>query len=93
MEAARDSVAPYAFVEMPVRNPLLAPLMRWLGRLSHPKLFMVAAGLFLLTLFVPDPVPFIDEVLLGIGALLLAGRKRPPEAPRGRVIEGEARRG
>lgn len=78
--------------ENTVRNPLLAPLMRWLGRLSHPRLFMVAAGLFALTVVVPDPIPFVDEVLFGIATLLIAGRKRPPAAPRARVIDGEARR-
>lgn len=76
-----------------VPNPLLSPLMRWLGRLSYPKLFLVASALFVVTLFVPDPVPFVDELLLGIGALLIARRKRTPPAPSGRVIDGEARRG
>lgn len=74
-------------------NPLLAPLMRWLGRLSYPKLFLLASVLFLLTLFVPDPLPFVDEVLLGVGALLIARRKRPRADSRDRVIDGEARRG
>ena len=78
---------------MPLPNPLLAPLLRWLGRLSYPKLFVVAAALFLLTLLVPDPLPFVDEILLGIGTLLIAGRKRPREEAGGRVIEGKARRG
>jgi len=66
--------------------------MRWLGRLSYPKLFVVASALFLLTLFMPDPLPFGAEILLGIGALLIARRKRPREEP-GRIIEGRARRG
>jgi len=75
-------------------NPILAPLLAWLGRLSHPKLFMVAAVLFAATLIVPDPLPFVDELLLGIGTLLIARRKRDPEPPAdGRVIDGEARRG
>lgn len=74
-------------------NPLLAPLMRWLGRLSYPKLFVVAAALFLLTLLMPDPLPFVDEILLGIGTLLIARRKRPREEAGHRVIDGQARRG
>lgn len=78
--------------ETSVPNPFLAPLMRWLGRLSHPRLFLVAAGLFFLTLVVPDPIPFVDEILLGIGALLIAGRKRPPTDAGARIIDGEARR-
>ena len=74
-------------------NPILAPLLGWLGRLSHPKLFVVAAVLFAATLVVPDPLPFVDELLLGIGALLVSRRKRRPEPPEGRVIDGQARRG
>lgn len=56
-------------------SPLLAPMMRWLSRLSYPKLFLLAAGLFVVNLFFPDPLPFVDEILLGIGTLLLANRK------------------
>ena len=57
-------------------NPLLAPMLRWLGRLSYPRLFLVAAGLFLADLAIPDLIPFADELLLGLGTLLLANWKR-----------------
>ena len=74
-------------------NPILAPLLRWLGRLSYPKLFLVAAALFVANLFVPDPLPFVDELLLGIGALMISRRKRRPRPPDDQVIDGEVRRG
>lgn len=79
-----------------MRHVFMGPLLAWLGRLSYPRLFMVTAGLFLLTLVVPDPLPLVDELLLGLGTLLLAGRKRgaPPPAGNGRPpIDGQARRG
>ncbi len=64
-------------------NPLLAPLLRWLSRLSYPRLFLLSAALFLVDLVVPDFVPFADEILLGLGTLLLAGWKdRRKTAPR-----------
>lgn len=69
-------------------NPLLAPLLRWFGRLSYPRLFLLAAGLFLADTLIPDVIPFVDEILLGLGTLLLANfknRKLDPSAP----IEGE----
>ena len=70
-------------------NPLLAPLMRWLGRLSYPRLFLVTAALFLLDAIVPDVIPYIDELLLGLATLLLANWKtRDANAP----IEGQSRR-
>lgn len=56
-------------------NPLLAPLLVWLGRLSYPRLFVVAGLLFVVNLFIPDPIPFFDELLLGLGTLLLANFK------------------
>ena len=62
-------------------NPLLAPLLGFLGRLSYPRLFVVTAALFLVDLVVPDFVPLADEILLGLGTLLLANwknRKTPP---------------
>ncbi|MEG3788578.1 DUF6116 family protein [Lysobacter sp. CCNWLW3] len=62
-------------------NPLLAPLMGFLGRLSYPRLFVLTATLFLLDFFMLDPIPFVDEILLGLSTLLLANwknRKAPP---------------
>jgi len=70
-------------------NPLLGPVLRWLGRLSYPRLFLLAAGLFLADVVVPDFIPFADELLLGLGTLLLANWKnRKARAPAG-PIEGE----
>ncbi len=72
-------------------NPLLAPVLRWFGRLRFPYLFLAAAGLFVVDALVPDLIPFIDEILLGLGTLLLANfknRKLSPSAP----IEGDSGR-
>ena len=63
-------------------NPLIAPFMRWVGRLSFPRLFALFAVLFVVNLVLPDPILFIDEVLLGVGALVFAAwkdRKKPIE--------------
>lgn len=72
-------------------NPLLAPLLRWFGRLSYPKLFLLAAALFIGDAIVPDMIPFADELLLGLGTLLLANWKRVRPA-RDATIEGDATR-
>jgi hypothetical protein len=72
-------------------NPLLAPMLRWFSRLRFPHLFLLTAGLFLVDAIVLDPIPFIDELLLGLGSLLLANlmsRKPRPSAP----VEGESGR-
>jgi len=57
-------------------NPLTIPVLGWLRRLSYPRLFVLTAMLFGLSLLIPDPLPFVDELLLGLVTLLLAGRKR-----------------
>lgn len=64
-------------------NPLLAPLMGFLGRLSYPRLFMLTAALFAFDLVIPDFVPFADEILLGLGTLLLASfkKRKEPQPP------------
>ena len=61
-------------------TPLLFPLQRWLGRLRHPQLFALVAGLFLVDLVVPDVVPFVDEILLLAGSILL-GRWKQRRTP------------
>jgi len=66
-------------------NPLLAPLLRFVGRLSYPRLFALTAALFAIDLVIPDMIPLADEILLGLGALLLGNlkkRKGPIDAPR-----------
>jgi hypothetical protein len=69
-----------------VRNPLVALVARFASKLRYPHLFMLTGALFLLDLVIPDVIPFADELLLGLGTLLLAGLKArrggaQPEAP------------
>lgn len=58
-------------------HPLLAPLLAFAGKLRFRTLFLVTAGLFVLDTVTPDPIPFVDEILLGLGTLLLAGLRKP----------------
>ena len=44
---------------------------RFAGRLRFPALFFLTAVLFVVNLAVPDPLPLIDEILLGLVTLLL----------------------
>ena len=65
-------------------NPLLLPLLNWAGKLRHPALFKLTAVAFAISLLLPDPVPFLDEIVLGLGTLLLANWK---SRKNGQVIE------
>jgi hypothetical protein len=57
-------------------NPIAGALLRFASGLRFPTLFWITAGLFLVDLVVPDLVPFADELLLGLLALLFASLKR-----------------
>ncbi len=59
-------------------KPLIRRLSRYLESLRFPWLMLLAALLFVIDLFVPDAVPFIDEILLGLVAVLLGRLKRTP---------------
>ena len=54
-------------------------LRGWLSRLRSWQLFVVAGALFVVDLLVPDPIPFIDEIMLGLTTLILARWKRRRE--------------
>ena len=68
---------------MKARTPIAALIARFAGRLRYPTLFWVAAALFALDLAIPDAIPFADEILLGLGTLLLARLKKGRSAAGG----------
>lgn len=51
-------------------------LLAWLSRLRSWQLFLLAGALFVADLVVPDPIPLIDEMMLGLATLLLGRWKR-----------------
>ena len=56
---------------------MLTPFLNWARKLRYPTLFKITAALFVISMVVfPDPVPFIDELLFGLGTVLLANWKR-----------------
>lgn len=65
-------------------HPVSLSVLAWARRLRHPTLFKLVAALFLVDLLLPDPALFLDEILLGLGTLLLANwkqRRAPPALP------------
>ncbi len=59
-------------------------LFSFLGGLRFPQLFVVLTVVFLIDLFVPDVLPFVDELILGLLALMTGtwrDRRRPPDKP------------
>ena len=61
-------------------NPLTGPLLAYASQLRFPTLFKITLGVFLLDLLIPDFIPFADEILLGLGALILSNWRKPAGA-------------
>lgn len=60
---------------------------RFAAGLRFPTLFALTAVLFLVDLLVPDLVPFVDEILLALGTVLL-GSLRKRRVPDRRASSG-----
>lgn len=74
------------------------------SRLKFPQAFAFFIALFLFDLIIPDFVPFVDEILLGLGAALFGmwrerataapparpgGSQEPPKPPMKNVTPGD----
>jgi len=59
-----------------MRALLIGPLLSFANRLRFKHLFLATCGLFVLTLILPDPIPFADEILFGLATLLLSQWKK-----------------
>ena len=77
-------------------------IQEFASRLKYPQLFFIMAALFGLDLLIPDFIPFLDEILLGLGTVMLGMWKqdrfegKPPEknvTPRRELPEGGAEPG
>ena len=57
--------------------------LRWATSLRFPYLLLLTLALFVLNLFVPDVIPLVDEIIMGLVAVVLASlRKNRPEEAR-----------
>ncbi|HUP42230.1 MAG TPA: DUF6116 family protein [Thermoanaerobaculia bacterium] len=68
----------------PTKGTVFALASRFGRRLRFPQLFTFVLALFLLNVVIPDPIPFIDEILLGLLTVLLGSirPKEPRDEPR-----------
>lgn len=62
------------------RATLGALIARFARRLRHPQLFWLMAGVFALDLFIPDMVPFADEILLALGTVFLGSLRKKDDS-------------
>ena len=61
------------------RGGLVGAFLRWASSLRFPYLLVLTGVLFVLNLFIPDVVPFVDEIIMGLVAVLLASLRKKPE--------------
>jgi len=60
------------------------------NQLRFRNLFFMVISLFFVDLLIPDFIPFIDEIILGLIAIILANwKKERNQNDEGKVIEGE----
>ena len=60
------------------------------NQLKFRNLFFLVASLFLIDILVPDFIPFIDEIILGLMTIILANWKKEKNRDKeGILIEGE----
>jgi hypothetical protein len=74
-------MTPVSMIEMFLKNA---------NQLRFRNLFFIVLGLFFVDLLIPDFIPFIDEIILGLLAIILANwKKERNQDKEGKAIEGE----
>ncbi len=65
---------------------LIQRLQRFAGQFKSSTLLAIVTTLFVLDVFIPDALPFVDEIVLGVITILIARwqsrRGSPPETPK-----------
>src|SRR5699024_11081050 len=61
-----------------VPNQLSRRLLAYFGRLRFPQLTGLVIVLFVIDLLLPDPLPFVDELLLVLASLALSRWRAGP---------------
>ncbi len=53
--------------------------LRWASGLRFPYLALLTLILFVANLFIPDVMPFADEIIMGLVAALFASIRKKPD--------------
>jgi hypothetical protein len=71
------------------RGGVAGVFLRWASRLRFPYIFLLMSGLFIINLFIPDVIPLVDEIIMGLAAVLLASLRKKPEQEASEEISGD----
>ena len=74
-----------------ILQQLIAQFLEFADGLKYRSQFLIILSILILDLLIPDVIPFFDEIILGLVALLLANLKegRKIQHENKDVIEGE----
>lgn len=61
------------------RGGMAGVFLRWASSLRFPYILLLMSVLFVFNLLIPDVIPFVDEIIMGLVAVLLANLKKKPE--------------
>lgn len=59
-----------------IRTTISRMITQLAGRLRFPQLFLLTLAIFVFDLLIPDAIPFVDELLLGLLALLFGSWRK-----------------
>ena len=59
-----------------VSRAIVAVVRRYASRWRYPRLLLLTGALFAADLVLPDVIPLVDEILLGLGTVVLASLRR-----------------
>ena len=70
-------------MKTPTRSPVQEIVGSLVGRLKYPWVFVLLAVVFVADTLIPDPIPFVDEIMLALLTFLVGTwrtrRKTDPE--------------
>ena len=70
--------------------PIISMFLAYADKLKFKNLFLVTLTLFIIDFLVPDMIPMIDEIILGLLAVVRANWKKERALDiQGEIIEGE----
>ena len=71
-------------------NSMIKMFLKNANQLRFRNLFFIVISLFFVDLLIPDFIPLVDEIILGLLAIILANwKKERNQDKEGKVIEGE----
>ena len=69
---------------------MIEMFLKYANQLRFRNLFFIVITLFFVDLLIPDFIPLVDEIILGLLAIILANwKKERNQDKEGKVIEGE----